>query len=62
VTTGKHVVWEYINPYFVSNPRLGGRINITFRAHRYGPDYPGLRDKNLDPDQYANMNRLYDSA
>jgi hypothetical protein len=62
VTAEKHVVWEYINPYFVSNPRLGGRINITFRAHRYGPDYPGLRDKNLDADQYANLNRLYDSA
>ena len=33
--------------------------NAVFRAHRYGPDYPGLQDKDLDPGRYANLNRLY---
>ena len=62
VTARKHVVWEYINPFFVSNPRLGGRINIVFRAHRYGPDDEALRGRDLDPDRYANFNRLYGTA
>jgi Arylsulfotransferase (ASST) len=59
VTRSKKVVWEYINPFFVVNPRLGGRINMIFRAHRYGPEYSGLKDRDLDPNRYANMNRLY---
>ncbi len=59
VTRGKKVVWEYINPFFVSNPRLGGRMNMVFKVHRYGVDHPGLKGKNLDPDNYKNLNRLY---
>lgn len=59
VTRDKKVVWEYINPMFISNPRLGGRMNMVFRAHRYGPDHPGLKDRDLDPNRYANLNRLY---
>ena len=64
VTPSKELVWEYINPVF-----LGGQgptdanptsiNNAVFRAHRYGPDYPGLQDKDLDPGRYANINRLY---
>jgi hypothetical protein len=59
VTRSKKVVWEYINPMFVSNHRLGGRMNIVFRAHRYGVDHPALKNRDLDPDRYANLNRLY---
>ncbi len=59
VTRDKKVVWEYINPFFVVNPRLGGRMNMIFQAHRYSPGYSGLKDKNLDPGKLANLNRLY---
>ena len=58
VTRDKKVVWEYINPLFVSNPRLGGRMNLVFRCHRYGADHPGLADKDLDPARHGNLNRL----
>ena len=56
VTRDKGVVWEYINPFFRDNPRLGDRMN---KAHRYGPDHPALEGRDLDPAQYANLNRLY---
>ncbi|MBT4160885.1 MAG: hypothetical protein HOC70_17120 [Gammaproteobacteria bacterium] len=59
VTKDNKVVWEYINPFFTSNPRLGGRMNMVFRAHRYSPDYEGLKGRNLDPENLANLNRLY---
>jgi len=59
VTRDKKVVWEYINPFFVNNPRLGGRMNLVFRCHRYGPNHPALTDKDLDPLAYRNLNRLY---
>jgi hypothetical protein len=60
VTRSKKVVWDYINPFFITNARLGGgRMNFIFRAHRYGPDHPALADRDLAPDRYANLNRLY---
>lgn len=59
VTRDKKVVWEYINPMFVDNPRLGGRMNLVYRCHRYGPDHPALGDRDLDPARYANLNRLH---
>jgi len=59
VTLDKKVVWEYINPFFVSNPRVGGRMNLVFRAHRYGLEHAAFADRDLDPDRYKNLNRLY---
>lgn len=59
VTRDGKVVWDYIIPFWDTNPRLGGRMNMSFRAHRYGPDYPGLSDKDLDPSLHRNLNRLY---
>lgn len=59
VTRAGAIVWEYVNPFFVHNPRLGGRINIVFRAHRYSVDHPALRSRDLDPARFANLNRLY---
>ena len=59
VTTEGEVVWEYINPLTNAGPRnwiedgpfppLAAESNDTFRAHRYGPDYPGLAGKDLTP-------------
>jgi len=55
VTAEKEVVWEYINPITPKGAvsRLGdaGMMsgNAMFRAHRYGPDDPGLMGKDLTP-------------
>ena len=64
VTPGKEIVWEYINPFMArSGYGVGGSIsgyaNSVFRAHRYSYDHPALKGKDLDPEQYANLNRLY---
>ena len=69
VTPENEVVWKYVNPtkggYGPSRapagpdgfgPPGGGSL---FRAHRYGPDHPALQGRDLNPDQYANINRLY---
>jgi len=55
VTPEKEVVWEYINP--VTAKALKNWIedagmmsgNGMFRAHRYGPDFPGLKGRDLKP-------------
>ena len=62
VTPNKEIVWEYINPFFVTganrtNPN--DLSNAVFRAHRYGPDHPALDGKDLNPARYSNINRLY---
>ena len=64
VISTKEIVWEYEISVFMSrqnttaaNPtRIG---NAVSRVHRYGPDHPGLKGRELDPDRYANLNRLY---
>lgn len=59
VSSNKNIVWEYINPFFVLDPRSNGNANATFRAHRYGPEHPALQGKNLDPKNYETLNHLY---
>ncbi len=64
VTPGKQIVWEYINPFMArSGYGVGGSIsglgNSVFRAHRYSYDHPALAGRDLNPDRYANLNRLY---
>lgn len=62
VTPNKEIVWEYINPFFVTGANRTNPddlSNAVFRAHRYGPDHPGLDGKDLDPARYANLNSLY---
>ena len=64
VTANKEIVWEYINPFFTQGaPQASGApgesINSLFRAHRYGPDFPAFKGRDLDPARYANLNRLY---
>jgi hypothetical protein len=55
VTKEGEVVWEYINPVTSGGIKswfddVGFQAsNMVFRAHRYGPDYPGLKGKDLTP-------------
>ncbi len=64
VTPAGEIVWEYINPFlgqsgFGVGGSISGLANSVFRAHRYGYDHPALASRDLDPDRYANLNRLY---
>ena len=58
VTQSKEIVWEYVNPFY-GEAGGGPPQNGVFRAHRYGPDHPALIGRDLDPERYANINRLY---
>ena len=61
VTKKGEVVWEYISPvgdnsksskpgiFKIMIDEPGGHYNAVFRAHRYAPDYPGLKGKELKP-------------
>ena len=58
------LVWEYINPFlgqsgFGVGGSISGLANSVFRAHRYGYDHPALVARDLNPDRYANLNRLF---
>ena len=57
VTPGGWIVWEYVGPFVI--PSQFGMANAVFRAHRYGPDHPALREGELDPERLDNLNRLY---
>ena len=64
VTPNNQIVWEYINPMSAASGQVvggtvTGQANSIFRAHRYGPGHPALAGKDLDPQRYANLNRLY---
>ena len=64
VTPVGEIAWEYINPFlgqsgFGVGGSVSGLANSVFRAHRYGNDHPALAGKDLDPDRFANLNRLY---
>ena len=58
VTHGGEIVWEYINRFFEPDSSGQSLSNATFRAHRYGPDFPGLAGRDLDPARHSNLNRL----
>ncbi len=57
VNQASEVVWEWINP-FVNNNKRGEATVSIYRAHRYLPDHPALADRDLDPMQFKNLNRL----
>jgi len=67
VTRDGEVVWEYVNPFYAPHPSVTQkfsilawrRSNALFRAYRYMPDYPGLKGKDLNPENLAWVNRLY---
>ena len=67
VTSGHQIVWEFINPLFADSARLAGgsasgQANSVFRAHRHSHDDPALQGRNLDPANYANLNRTLGTA
>jgi hypothetical protein len=58
ITRRGEVVWEWISPFNVTNAQ-GQNQAWVFRALRYGPDYAGLAERDLDPERYRSMNQLY---
>ena len=54
VTKDQEIVWEYQNPFLIDRSDYWGWTLSTcvFQAHRYAPDYPGLRGKELNPHAY----------
>jgi len=54
VTPYKEIVWEYLTPFIIKRPSYWGWTLSTsvFQAHRYGPDYEGLKGKILDPNRF----------
>jgi len=61
VTPDQEIVWEYVNPIPGRTvPRgMPNTPTSVFRAHRYGPDHPGLTGRALDPGKYVELNRQY---
>jgi len=62
VTPSGEMVWEYVVPFYarsVPGAVNFGLSNSVFRCHRYGPDYPGLQGKKLDPEKLSLWNQLY---
>lgn len=52
VTPKEEVVWKYVNPPLGPGgpPGFGkSRVGSLFRALRYAPDYPGVKDRDLKP-------------
>ncbi len=60
VTARGETVWEWVSP-FVHSIR-NRPASWLFRAYRYGPDDAGLAGRELNPDAYADLNRLYGLA
>lgn len=57
ITRRGQVVWEFINPFTVMQR---GQVSVSvFRAHRYLPDAPALAGRDLNPDRYSDLNRIY---
>ncbi len=60
ITPEGEVVWEFINPFYNQWLKdVFGRMNGIFRSYRYGRDYPGLKGKDLDPNNYQGLNQVY---
>lgn len=57
VTHEGDLVWEYHVPFYYDH-NIFGVNNMVFRAYRYAADHPGIRDADLDPDRYADLNAL----
>ncbi len=57
VASDGEIVWEYVSPFY--NYSFHRFHNIVWRAHRYDPDYPGLRGKDLNPDRCYRENKFW---
>jgi hypothetical protein len=61
VTLRGDVVWEWNNPF--SHIIRGTQLTfMLWRAHRYSPDHPALRGRELDPARHAAINRMHGLA
>jgi len=60
ITQDGELVWEFINPVYNQWVKdIFGRTNQVFRSYRYGPDFPGLKGKDLNPDNCQELNQLF---
>lgn len=60
VTREGEIVWDYTFPFYSNYLPIFRLANHVFRAYRYGPDFPGLKGKDLDPSKFDFINRLFD--
>jgi len=51
------LVWEFISPFYYEHP-IFGTNNMVFRCVRYPVDAPALRNADLDPGRYVDLNAL----
>jgi hypothetical protein len=58
VTKSGEIVWEFVNPFGFRQPN-GTWSAAIFRAHRYSPDHPGLKDRELAPERYRSLNQTF---
>lgn len=58
ITPEGEIAWQYICPFFNPLPTWGN-VNWVFKAHRYGPDDPRLKGRELNPKKHEEWNRLY---
>jgi len=57
LTRRGETVWEWITPFSTTT---NGRTRAwIFRVHRYAPDFHGLQGRSLDPERFADFNRLH---
>ncbi len=56
VTPEGETVWEFVSPFIMKS--VFGPTPAIFRAHRYALSDPRLADKVLEPERYAELNRL----
>ena len=59
VTYDGELVWEYLNPFMTLREDVGLYGGKIFRAHRYPPDYPAFKGRDLDPARYPWENKLF---
>jgi len=57
VTSDGDIVWEYVSPFYYEHP-IFGTNNMIFRCMRYSGDHAGIRDADLDPGRYSDVNAL----
>ena len=58
VTRRGETVWEWHNP-FAQSVRGAQTSFALWRAHRYAPDHPALRGRDLSPDRFAGLNAMH---
>ena len=61
ITSKGETIWEWVTPFTHRMP-TGSLSSSIFRAHRYAADHPALKDRDLDPNRCAAINRMYGLA